>query len=210
MNGILAKKIGMTRIFNEKGESIPVTVLEAGPCKVVNIRTIEKDGYSAIQLGFETKKLSKMNKPMQGYFKKNGLEDGFRYLKEIRTTAVEGLKVGDEVKVSIFKPGERVDVIGVSKGKGFAGGVKRHHFHGGPASHGSMAHRRPGSIGTNTFPGRVLKNKKLPGHMGAKRVTIKNLKIYNIIEDKNLILINGAVPGGTNGLVIVRKVASSS
>lgn len=210
MNGILAKKIGMTRVFNEKGESVPVTVLEAGPCKVVNIRTLERDGYSAIQLGFEPKKLSKLNKPMQGYFKKNGFEDGFRYLKEIRTPAVEGLKVGDEVKVSIFKPGERVDVIGVSKGKGFAGGVKRHHFHGGPASHGSMAHRRPGSIGTNTFPGRVLKNKKLPGHMGAKRVTIKNLKIYNIIEDKNLILINGAVPGGTNGLVIVRKIASSS
>lgn len=210
MRGILAKKIGMTRVFKENGEIVPVTVLEAGPCKIINIRKKENDGYNAIQIGFEKIKFNKLNKPMQGYMKKNGVEEGFRYIKEIRTNTTEGVKVGDELRVSIFKPGEKVDVIGVSRGKGFAGGVKRHHFHGGPASHGSMAHRTPGSIGTNTFPGRVLKNKKLPGHMGNQRVTVKNLKIYSIIDDKNLILINGAVPGAPDGLLIIRKIGSAA
>ncbi len=210
MRGILAKKIGMTRVFKENGEVVSVTVLEAGPCKIINIRKKENDGYNAIQLGFEKIKFNKLNKPMQGYLKKNGIEEGFRYIKEIRMDTTDGVKIGDEVRVSIFKPGEKVDVIGISKGKGFAGGVKRHHFHGGPASHGSMSHRRPGSIGTNTFPGRVLKNKKLPGHMGNKRVTVKNLKIHSIIEDKNLMLIKGAVPGAPNGLLIIRKTESEA
>lgn len=210
MKGILARKIGMTRVFKENGEIVPVTVLEAGPCKIINIRKKDHDGYNAVQLGFEKIKLNKLNKPMQGYLKKNGMEEGFRYIREIRIDNTEGIKIGDELKVSIFKPGERVDVIGISRGKGFAGGVKRHHFHGGPASHGSMAHRRPGSIGTNTFPGRVLKNKKLPGHMGNKRVTVKNLKIHNIIENQNLILINGAVPGAPDSLLIIRKIESAA
>ncbi len=210
MKGILAKKIGMTRVFKENGEIVPVTVLEAGPCRVINIKNKEKDGYNAIQLAFEKIKFSKLNKPMQGYMKKNGFEEGFRYIREIRTEQIEGIKVGDELRVSIFKPGEKVNVIGISKGKGFAGGVKRHHFHGGPASHGSMAHRRPGSIGTNTFPGRVLKNKKLPGHMGNKRVTVKNLKVHSILEDKNLILINGAVPGAPGGLIIIEKIGDAA
>lgn len=210
MRGILAKKIGMTRVFKENGEVVPVTVVEAGPCKIINIRKKEINGYNAIQIGFEKVKFNKLNKPMQGYLKKNGIEEGFRYIREIRTDTTEGVKIGDELTVSIFKPGEKVDVIGISKGKGFAGGVKRHHFHGGPASHGSMSHRRPGSIGTNTFPGRVLKNKKLPGHMGNRRVTVKNLKIHSIIEDKNLILIKGAVPGAPNGLLIIRKTESAA
>lgn len=205
MNGIIAKKIGMTRIFTEKGESIPVTLLEAKPCRIISIKNKERDGYNAIQLGFEKVNLTKLNKPMQGHLKKNGLEEGYRYIKEIRTDNIDGLKVGDEIKATVFKSGDIVDVIGISKGKGFAGGVKRHHFHGGPASHGSMSHRRPGSIGTNTFPGRVLKNKKLPGHMGNRRVTVKNLKIHSVIEDKNLILIKGAVPGGQNGILVLRK-----
>jgi large subunit ribosomal protein L3 len=205
MNGILARKIGMTRVFKENGESVPVTVVEAGPCKIVNIRTGEKNGYTAVQIGFDVVKLTKLNKPMQGYFRKNGFEDGFRILKEFRVSSIEGFKIGDEVNAGIFKPGDIVKVTGVSKGRGFAGGVKRHHFHGGPASHGSMAHRRPGSIGTNTFPGRVLKNKKLPGHMGNKRVTIKNIEVHSVIADKNLILLKGAVPGGTNSLLIIRK-----
>lgn len=210
MMGILARKIGMTRVFKENGEIVPVTVLEAGPCKIINIRRKENDGHNAIQIGFEKIKFNKLNKPLQGYMKKQGIEDGFRYIREIRTDTIEGLKIGDEIKVNIFKPGEKVDVIGISKGKGFAGGVRRHHFHGGPASHGSMAHRRPGSIGTNTFPGRVLKNKKLPGHMGNKRVTVKNLKIHSIVEDKNLILINGAVPGAPDGLLIIRKIVGAA
>ncbi len=209
MEGILAKKIGMTRVFKENGEVVPVTVLEAGPCRVINIKNKERDGYNAIQLGFEKIKFSKLNKPMQGYMKKYGFEEGFRYIREIRTEQIDGIKIGDEVRVSIFKPGERVDVTGISKGRGFAGGVKRHHFHGGPASHGSMSHRRPGSIGTNTFPGRVLKNKRLPGHMGNKRVTVKNLKVHSVVEEKNLILLKGAVPGAPRSLIIIRKAGNA-
>ncbi|HEY4715695.1 MAG TPA: 50S ribosomal protein L3 [bacterium] len=206
MKGILGRKIGMTRIFVSDGKCIPVTVIQAGPCKVINIRTLEKDGYTAVQLGFVKTRGKLLNKNLREYLKKNlGAEEYFQFIKEIRATSIEGIKIGDELKVTLFKPGDIIDVIGISKGRGFAGGVKRHHFHGGPGSHGSMFHRAPGSIGTNTFPGRVLKNRKLPGQMGNSRCSVKNLRIDGVMEDKNLLLIRGAVPGAPNGVLVIKK-----
>ncbi|MBI2940934.1 MAG: 50S ribosomal protein L3 [Chloroflexi bacterium] len=201
LNGILGQKIGMTQVFNPDGTSIPVTVVAAGPCVVTQIRTPERDGYQAVQLGFgETRKL---NKPERGHLKDL---PGLRHLREFPIDATEGLMVGQKIDVSIFAPGELIDVVGTSKGKGFAGGVKRHHFRGGPRTHGqSDRHRAPGSIGATTTPGRVLKGQRMAGRMGGRRVTVKNLRVVRAEPERNLLLIEGAVPGPRNGLLMIRK-----
>ncbi len=208
IEGIIGKKLGMTQIFDEEGNAIPVTVLKAGPCIVVQKKTEEKDGYNAIQIGFiEGKPLKekKLTKPMKGHFEKAKVSP-LRVLREVWITPDEEIKEGDELKVStVFKDVEKVNVTGISKGKGFQGVIKRHGFSGGRASHGSMFHRAPGSIGATTFPARVWKGKGLPGHMGNERVTVRNLKVVRIDEEKNLLLLKGAVPGANGEIVIIKN-----
>jgi len=204
---ILGKKLGMTQVFSPDGRVIPVTVVQAGPCIVTQIKTEEADGYTAVQVGFGDIKERKVNKPMAGHFQKGGVAPR-RYLREFRVDTTEGLEVGQEIKVDVFKPGDEVAVTGISKGKGFAGVVKRYHFHGGPASHGSMTHRKPQSAGA-TDAARTFKGTKRPGHMGAERVTQSGLKVVRVDAEKNLLLIKGAVPGATGGLLtVVRKKAA--
>lgn len=201
MSTILGKKLGMTHIFQEDGLVTPVTAVEAGPCVVIQIKTTARDGYQAVQVGFGHAK--KINSPLKGHL--HGLGE-FRYLKEFRVDNIEDYSVGQTIDTSIFGPGDYVDVIGVSKGKGFAGGVKRHHFSGGPKTHGqSDRHRAPGSIGSGTTPGRVYKGLKMAGHMGVDQVTVQNLKVVRSDSDKNLLLIKGAVPGPKNGFLVIRK-----
>jgi len=204
MNGILGKKLGMTQIYTEDGTAIPVTVIEAGPCVVVQRRTTAKDGYEAVQIGLKGAAPKKVNQPMRGHFQKAGVEPTGR-LMEFRTEADDEAKPGDEITASIFSVDEFVDVIGTSKGKGFQGVVKRHGFGGGRATHGSMFHRAPGSIGSSAFPSRVFPGLRLPGHMGAKRVTVKNLKVIKIDEEQNLIYLKGAVPGANNSFLALRR-----
>ena len=204
--GILAKKIGMTQLFNEHGRAVAVTVLEAGPCTVTQLKEPKTDGYRAIQLGFEPIKENRLTKPLQGHFKKAGTS-AFRYLREFRLGEKEEIARGQQVTVEIFKEGELVDVTGTSIGKGFQGGVKRWNWKGGPATHGSMSHRAPGSIGSTTFPGRVIKGHHLPGHMGHDRVTIQNLRIMKIDPQANLLVVQGALPGPERQLVAVHKSA---
>jgi large subunit ribosomal protein L3 len=202
MTGILGKKIGMTQIFDEYGQAIPVTVIEAGPCKVIQVKSIERDGYEAVKVGFvEIKKEKKCPKPLLGIFKKAGTP-AYRILREF---SMKNLGVGDFVTVEHFNVGDKVSVSGISKGKGFQGVMKRHGFKGGPDSHGSMFNRAPGSIGASSFPSRVWKGKRMAGHMGNERVTIKNLTIVDIKPEQNLILIKGAVPGAINSIVEIRK-----
>lgn len=195
----------MTQVFNDAGRLIPVTVVEAGPCMVVQIKTEEKEGYTAVQLGFGEKKEKRTNKPLQGHFAKAGVKP-LRYLREFRITPEEAdqYKVGETVDVSLFKEGELVDVTGQAKGKGFAGAIKRHNFHRGPMAHGSMYHRRPGSLGA-TGVGRVFKGRKLPGRMGGQRVTVQGLEIIKVDPERNLLLIKGAIPGRNGALVQVKK-----
>ncbi len=203
--GIIGKKIGMTQIFTENGEVIPVTVVKAGPCPIVQIKKKEKEGYNAIQLGFEEIPERKVNKPRMGHFKKAGVYP-VRILREFRVDDIDKYKVGENIKVSIFEEKEKVDVTGTSKGKGFQGVVKRFGFRGFPASHGTHEYfRHPGSIGTRTFPGRVWKNKKMPGHEGCKRVTVRNLEVVKIIPEEHLILLKGAIPGPNGGYVLIKK-----
>jgi len=210
MKGILGKKIGMTQIFTESGELIPVTVIEATPSFVVQKKTVEKDGYAALQLGFIEKKMEKVNKPLQGHFKKAS-DKAFYFLKEVAFDDIDKYQIGQEIKVTdVFSEGEIIDVTGTSKGKGFQGVMKRHNFKGGRATHGSMFHRAPGSAGSSAYPSRVWKGKRYPGHMGNERVTVQNLKIEKIIEDKNLILIKGAVPGAVNSLVVIKNAKKKS
>ncbi len=203
ITGLIGRKLGMTQYFGETGDVIPVSVLEAGPCKIVQVRNPEKNGYSGVQLSFMDVKESRLNKPLAGYFKKTGVGPA-RHLREFRCE-VKGLEVGQEVRADLFAKGERVDVTGVSKGKGFAGVIKRHHFAGGPATHGSMFHRAPGSIGASSYPSRVWKNQRLPGQMGNKRITVKNLEVVEVRPEENLLLIRGAIPGSPGGLVLIRK-----
>ncbi|MCR4393930.1 MAG: 50S ribosomal protein L3 [Dehalococcoidales bacterium] len=206
IDGIIGKKIGMTQVFTEDGKTRAVTAIEAGPCTVTQVKTVENDGYQAVQLGFEQAK--KLNAPEKGHLKNLGL---FKYLRELRVVNIEGVNPGDKVDVSIFKPGDRVDVTGISRGKGFAGVVKRHHFRGGPKTHGqSDRQRAPGAIGSTTSPGRVWKNLKMAGHMGNVRVTVRNLEVYSADVNKNLLLVKGAIPGGENSLVIIRKSSRGS
>lgn len=200
---IYGKKIGMTQIFTEDDRALPITVIQADPNKVCQVKTAETDGYEAIQLGFGAIKEKKLNKPMAGHFKKQGV-DPVRHLREVRVDAASEYAVGDEVTVSNFAEAKKVDVTGVSKGKGFAGVMKRHNFDGGPGGHGSHFHRAPGSIGQCASPSRVFKGVRLPGHMGCDTVTTKNLQVVRIDEEQNLILVKGAVPGGRNAVVRIR------
>ena len=206
VDGILGVKVGMTRVFAADGTAVPCTVLQAGPCVVVQRRSKEKDGYEAVQLGLvEFVKPQRVNKAMTGHFKKAGAAP-LRLLREFRLEeSTDETKVGDRVLVDRFAEGELVDVTGVSKGKGFAGGVKRWHFRGGDATHGSMFHRAPGGIGASSFPSRVWPGQHFPGHMGYERVTVKNLRVVKIDSDENLLLVRGAVPGPSGCYLLIRK-----
>ena len=208
MKGILGKKLGMTQIFTEHGEVIPVTVVEAGPVVVTQVKTVEKDGYNAIQVGFEDAKEKSLNKPQKGHLAAANVLK--KHLKEFRVDAVEEFTVGQEIKADLFAAGEKIDVTGTSKGKGFQGPIKRHGQSRGPESHGSRYHRRPGSMGACSFPGRVFKNKKLAGHMGSVKVTVQNLEVVRVDADKNLILVKGAIPGPKGSMVTIKEAVKSS
>jgi len=201
IQGILGKKIGMSQCFQEDGTVVPVTVIEAGPCTVVQLKTVSKDGYEAVQLGFQP--VRQLNKPLVGHLKENGL---FRHLKEISVSSLEGIEVGQKVDTGICSEWSRVDVIGISKGRGFQGVVKRHGFRGGPRTHGQSDRlRAPGSIGGTTTPGRVYKGKKMAGHMGNERITVLNLSVVQTDPERNLLLVKGAVPGANTSLLMIRK-----
>ena len=208
MKGILGKKIGMTQIFTEHGEVIPVTVVEAGPVVVTQIKTTENDGYTAIQVGFQDAKEKSLNKPQKGHLAAANVLK--KHLKEFRVDAVEEYTVGQEIKADLFAAGELIDVTGISKGKGFQGPIKRHGQSRGPETHGSRYHRRPGSMGACSFPGRVFKNKKLAGHMGSVKVTIQNLEVVKVDADKNLILVKGAIPGAKGSVVTIKEAVKAS
>jgi large subunit ribosomal protein L3 len=207
--GLIGRKLGMTQIFAADGASVPVTVIEAGPCTVIQKKTEEADGYNAIQLGFDRKRQKNVTKPLQGHFAKAD-RGFFRVLREFKTLAAVELEPGQELTASIFEVGDFVDVTGTSKGRGFAGGVKRHGFHGGKATHGSMFHRAPGSIGASAAPSRVFKGQRLPGHMGDARKTVQNLLIIGVRTDLNVILVKGAVPGSKNGIVVIKNAIKKS
>jgi large subunit ribosomal protein L3 len=205
VQGIIGKKVGMTQVYTDDGRAVPVTVIQAGPCVVVLRRSKEKDGYSAVQLGLvEGRKVKRVTKPMKGHFDKAGLPP-CRVLREVRVEEAAEVKVGDKISVEIFAAGDAVDVVGVSKGKGFQGVVKRHHFRGGAATHGSMFHRAPGGIGASAFPSRVIKGMRAAGHMGSDRVTVRNLKVVRVDAGNNLLVVRGAVPGAGGGYVFIRK-----
>ena len=201
---IIGKKLGMTQIFDENGVVIPVTVIEAGPCTVVQVKTVETDGYNAVKLGFGSVKEKKLNKPEMGSFKKLKIEPK-KHLREFRKDTVEGITVGNELKADVFTAGDKVDIQGTTKGKGFQGVIKRHGQHRGPMGHGSMYHRRPGSMGPTSTPGRVFKGKKLPGHMGVDTVTIQNLEVVKVDLDKNVILVKGSVPGNKGAILKIKE-----
>lgn len=203
INAIYGNKIGMTQLFDEDGKVIPVTVIEAAPNKVCQVKTTATDGYEAVQLGFGTIKEQKVNKPMAGHFAKQGVEP-VRYLREVRVADGAEHTVGEEVTVANFAEVKKVDVTGTSKGKGFAGVMRRYGFGGGPGGHGAHFHRAPGSVGQCAYPSRVFKGVRLPGHMGCDTVTTKNLEVVRVDEDMNLIMLKGAVPGGKNGVVRIR------
>src|SRR5512139_3640520 len=202
--GIIGRKLGMTQVFLEDGSVVPATIVEAGPCKVVQKKADEKDGYNALQLGFCPKESRKVNKPLAGHFKK--AEAGPYYvLKEFRLESVEGYESGQEVTVNLFNVGDIVDVTGLSKGRGFAGVIKRHKFHGFPASRGTHEYfRHGGSVSANSYPAHVFKGHRMPGHHGNQRVTVQNIRVIDVREDQNLILLQGGVPGGRNGLLFIR------
>ena len=201
--GLIGKKLGMTQIFDEQGKVIPVTVIEAGPCVVAQVKTVETDGYNAIQLGFGDVKESKINKPEKGHFAKSKLTPK-KHLREFRLDSVENINVGDELKADTFTAGDQLDIQGTSKGKGFQGVIKRHGQSRGPMGHGSMYHRRPGSMGPTSTPGRVFKGKKLPGHMGVQTITIQNLDVVAVDMDKNVILVKGSVPGVKGAILKIK------
>src|SRR5512135_3178715 len=205
IQGLIAKKIGMSQQFDDAGNVVPVTVLKAGPCTVIQMKTAEKDGYVAVQLGFvEERAVRKPRKPQLGHFKKAGVPV-VRKLQEVGCSDPASIKEGDQVLVDIFEVGELVDVVGTSKGKGFAGVVKRHHFAGGGAAHGSMFHRAPGSIGASSYPSRVVKGMRMGGHMGHDKTTVRNLQVVELDKDQNLLVVKGAVPGAKGGYVLIRK-----
>ena len=206
--GLIGKKLGMTQIFDEQGKVIPVTVIEAGPCVVAQVKTVETDGYNAIQLGFGDVKESKINKPEKGHFAKSKLTPK-KHLREFRLDSVENISVGDELKADTFTAGDQLDIQGTSKGKGFQGVIKRHGQSRGPMGHGSMYHRRPGSMGPTSTPGRVFKGKKLPGHMGSQTITIQNLEVVRVDLDKNVILVKGSVPGAKGAILKLKTSVKS-
>lgn len=202
--GILGRKLGMTQIFDENGKIIPVTVIEAGPCVVVQKKTVEKDGYDAIQVGFDDIREKLVNKPKKGHFAKAGASLK-RFVKEFRLEDTSSYEVGQEIKADVFAAGEKIDVSGISKGKGFQGTIKRWNAHRGPMSHGSKFHRAVGSMGASSSPSRTFKNKKLPGHMGNVNTTVLNLQVAKVMPEKNIILIKGGVPGPNKGFVVIRN-----
>jgi len=205
INGLLGKKVGMTQLLQDDGIVVPVTVIQAGPCVVVQKKTKQKDGYDAVQLGFvEFIKPKRVNQPMTGHFKKSNVAPA-RFMREIAVQGEEGANPGDKVMVNIFNANELVHIIGTSKGRGFAGLVKRHHFRGGRATHGSMFHRAAGSIGSSAYPSRVLKGMRMAGHLGNARVTVQNLRVARIDQENNLLFVRGAVPGPAGGYVVVEK-----
>ena len=206
--GIIGKKIGMTQIFDEKGNVVPVTVIEATPNVVAQVKTVETDGYNSIQLGYGEVKDKHINKPEKGHFTKAGLT-AKKHLREFRLDSIEGIKVGDELKADVFVAGDKIDVQGTSKGKGFQGVIKRHGQSRGPMGHGSMYHRRPGSMGPTSTPGRVFKGKKLPGHMGHVTVTIQNLDVVKVDMDKNVILVKGSVPGAKGAILKIKSAVKA-
>lgn len=210
VQGILGKKLGMTQVFGGDGNAVPVTVIAAGPCYVTQVRTVENDGYEAVQLGFgATKKLNSAEKGHQEALKEQGI-DLVKYLREFRVDDISAVEVGQKFDVTLFEEGALVDISGTSKGKGFAGVVKRYHFKGGPKTHGqSDRMRSPGSSGSTTTPGRVLKGKRRAGRMGGERVTAKNLVVVRVDSERNLLLVRGAVPGPKNGLLMIRKVTTA-
>lgn len=203
--GILAKKLGMTQIFTAEGRLLPVTVLEAGPCRILQVKTVENDGYSALQIGFGPKRKKHVTKPMQGHFDKSGAQP-VRFIRELRLPGPAEYQAGQEINVDIFAEGDLIDVTGVSKGKGFAGGIKRHNFHRGLMTHGSKSHREPGSIGARMSGpgGKVFKGKKLPGRMGGAKVTVQRLTVVRVDKERSLMLVKGAVPGARGSFIIVR------
>ena len=199
--GMLGKKLGMSQVFRQDGRVVPVTVVQAGPCTVTQVKTKDNDGYEAVQLGYVQAK--KLNRPLRGHLRRTGL---FRYLRELPVDELGDLQVGQEIGVDLFQTGEKVDVVGTSKGRGFQGVMKRHGFHGGPRTHGqSDRARAPGSIGGNTYPARVFKGKKMAGQMGNVRITVKNLEVVEVDRERNLLLLKGGVPGAPNGLLMIRK-----
>lgn len=205
VDGIIGRKLGMTQVYDEGGRAVPVTVIEAGPCVVVQRKSREKDGYSAAQVGLvESRKPKRVTKPMEGHYKKAGLPP-CRVLREFRLSDADETKVGDKLSVSLFGAGDSVTVVGTSKGKGFQGVVKRHHFGGGAATHGSMFHRAPGSIGASAYPSRVLKGMRAAGHMGSDRVTVRHLRVVRVDPESNLLLVRGAVPGAAGGYLLIRR-----
>ncbi len=210
VQGIIGKKIGMTQVYADDGRAIPVTVIQAGPCVVVQRKSTlgdgrRKDGYSAVQLGLvEDRKVKSVGKPLAGHFKKAGLPP-CRVLREFRVEEGSEVKVGDKVSVALFAPGDKISVVGTSKGKGFQGVVKRHHFRGGAATHGSMFHRAPGSIGASAFPSRVLKGMRAGGHMGSDRVTVRNVVVVRVDAEANTLVVRGAIPGAAGGYLVIRK-----
>jgi len=206
--GLLGKKIGMTRVYDEKGRSVPVTVVAVGGNTLLQIKTPEKDGYSAIQIGFDTQKESRVTKPQLGIFKKASSEPK-KQVREFRLAATDKVEGELNLKANLFQVGQIVDVIGTSKGKGFQGIMRKHGAHGQPASHGSMMHRRPGSIGCRSTPGRIWKNKSMPGHMGDDRITVQNLQIVQVRDEEQILLIRGAIPGAKGGYVVVRPAKKS-
>ena len=209
VTGLIGKKVGMTQVFGADGVVAPVTVLKAGPCVVAQVKTAGTDGYESVQLGLVEAKPKKENKPSQGHFKKAGVP-ATRVRREVRLKAGgDPVKAGDQVNASMFAEGERVDVIGTSRGKGFQGVVKRHHFAGGRMSHGSMFHRAPGSIGASSYPSRVVKGMRMGGHMGNKQITVRNLKVVRVDVENNLLLLEGSVPGGPNAVVVIRKAIAA-
>ena len=209
VTGLIGKKVGMTQLFAADGSVAPATVLRAGPCVVAQVKTAGADGYESVQLGLVEATPTKENKPTQGHFKKAGVP-ATRVRREVRLQAgAEAPKTGETVNVSMFADGERVDVIGTSRGKGFQGVVKRHHFAGGGAGHGSMHHRAPGSIGASSYPSRVVKGMRMGGHMGHTRITVRNLKVLRVDADNNLLLLEGSVPGGPNSIVVIRKAIAA-
>jgi len=205
INGLLGKKLGMTQLLQDDGTVVPVTVIQAGPCVVVQKKTKQKDGYDAVQLGFvEFIKPKRVGQPMTGHFKKANVAPA-RFVREIAVEGEESANPGDKVMVDIFAANERVHVVGTSKGRGFAGFVKRHHFRGGRASHGSMFHRAPGSIGASAYPSRVIKGMRMAGHLGNARVTVQNLEVARVDQENNLLFLRGAVPGPAGGYLVVEK-----
>ncbi len=203
--GIIGRKLGMTQLFLEDGSVVPATVVEAGPCMVIQKKTKEKDGYNALQLGFLPKNSQRVNKPLSGHFKKAGVGP-FTYVREFRVESLEGFESGGEVALSLFKPGDIVDVTGLSKGKGFTGVMKRHGFHGSPGSHGTHEYfRHGGSVGSAAYPHHTFKGLKMPGQHGNQKVTVQNIKVLDVKEDQNLILLKGGIPGSRHGLILIRS-----